>query len=635
MCYDKRLVNTQLLPTQPLRHSALALFGVFALLALLYAPTMLMQPGGGENPYMDDIGEAQVTLNLWGTLHHSGYPLWTISGNLFVSLLRAVGVSPALAPTLHSTFWTFIALGILFALLLHLTENMLIAAVCAFLLGLARTVWFHAVVPEVYSLSLTFQLALIALALWRDVPIFRRLMLLALLGGLGVAHHRLIGLLIPALLYAVLPESLQALRAQPRRTLLTAVAALATGIAGFLPYLYLPLRAQAGAVWVYGDPSTWEGFWHEFSGVEAAFLFTPPTDLAGLLENIARTLEILALELSVPLLFACAAALILLPWAKHSRRVSVVLWLAFGAYAAWLAVLHRVVMPEAVAMGMVAILILALGAAIALFSEGFGRLSLLGLAALSSVLLVSQNIPFVRALTTDPSGVQAIAAAERIPRGDSAPTLMLPWGPRHTAVAFSVYVTGENADLRLVKHTADLAALSRDGTLYTLRDTFYRFPLLWWREQLGAAHLSAPALDVVQISTTSLAADDADEIVGGVGIVAASVCRAADAYALDVLWAALRPPERDYSVFVHLLGTESDVPLAQADSSAPVYGWYPTSMWQAGEAVRDQYRLSQAAGGTRIAFGLYWQPRAGVFENFAAREIALNEVKPCENGTQR
>ncbi len=628
-------MNTQPLPIQRFRRSALTLFSVFALLLLIYAPTMLTQPGGGENPYMDDIGEAQVTLNLWGTLHHSGYPLWTISGNLFVSLLRAVGVSPAFAPTLHSTFWTFIALGILFALLLHLTANMFIAAGCAFLLGLARTVWFHAVVPEVYSLSLAFQLALIALALWREVPIFRRLMLLALLGGLGVAHHRLIALLIPALLYAVLPESLQALRSQPRRMLRTALAALATGIAGFLPYLYLPLRAQAGAHWVYGDPSTWEGFWHEFSGAEAAFLFAPPTDLAGLLENIARTLEILALELSVPLLFACAAALILLPWAKHHRRASFVLWLAFSAYAAWLAVLHRVVMPEAVAMGMVAILILALGAALSLFSEGVRRLSLLGLVALSAALLVSQNMPFVRDLTTDPIGVQAIAAAGRIPRSGAPPILMLPWGPRHTAVAFSVYVTGENADLRLVKHTADLAALSREGALYTLRDTFYRFPLLWWREQLGAAHLSAPALEVVRISKVAEQADDAAEIVGGVGIAAMTVCRAMDAFVLDVQWAALRPPERDYSVFVHLLGAESDVPLAQADSSAPIYGWYPTSVWQAGEAVQDHYRLMNAEGAARIVFGLYWQPRAGVFENFTAREIALNEVRPCENGTQR
>ncbi len=628
-------MNTRTLPTQRIRNAALTLCGVFVLLALIYAPTMLTQPGGGENPYMDDIGEAQVTLNLWGTLHHSGYPLWTISGNLLVSLLRAFGVSPAFAPTLHSTFWTFVALGILFTLLLHLTDNMLIAAACAFLLGLARTVWFHAVVPEVYSLSLAFQLALIAVALWRDVPIFRRLMLLALLGGLGVAHHRLIALLIPALLYAVLPESLQALRRQPRRTLLTVVAALATGIAGFLPYLYLPLRAQAGAVWVYGDPSTWEGFWHEFSGAEAAFLFTPPTDLAGLLENIAKTLEILVLELSAPLLFACAAALILLPWAKHVRRVSFVLWLAFGAYAAWLAVLHRVVMPEAVAMGMVAILIVALGAALSLCPERFGRLLFISLAALSTALLVSQNTPFVRALTTDPIGVQAIAAARRIPRSDSAPILMLPWGPRHTAVAFSVYVTGENADLRLVKHTANLAALSREGYLYTLRDTFYRFPLLWWREQLGAAHLSAPALEVVQISTVAVQADDAAEIVGGVGMAAVTVCHAADAFVLDVLWAALRPPERDYSVFVHLLGAGSDVPITQADSSAPVYGWYPTSMWQAGEAVRDQYWLPQAQGATRIVFGLYWQPRAGVFENFTAREIGLNEVNPCENGKLR
>ncbi|PJF37168.1 MAG: hypothetical protein CUN49_01750 [Candidatus Thermofonsia Clade 1 bacterium] len=620
--------NKRIKPT--FRKAALCLSGVYALLLLIYAPTMLTQVGGGENPYMDDVSEAQVTLNLWGTFHHSGYPLWTISGNVFVSALRAIGLAPEVAPTLHSTFWHLIALGVGFALLLHLTDDLIVATACTFLLGLPRTLWFHAVVPEVYSLSLVFQLGLIAIAVWRGIPIYRRLMLLALIGGLGVAHHRLIALLAPALLYAVLPEAWQAFREAPRRALLTALAALATGAAGFLPYVYLPLRAQAGAIWVYNDPSTWSGFWHEFTGAEAAFLFTLPNDLTGILENVGRTLGILWLELSPVLLIPCAIALIALPLIE--RRLGVVLWLAFGAHMLWLALLHRVVMPEAVAMPMSALLIVALGVAWSSLQVGLRYSVGLQFAALSALILISLSSNFVSALTSDPIGIQAIAAAKRVPRQAATPILMLPWGPRHAAVAFSVYVTGENADLRLVKHTADLAALSREGALYTLRDTFYRFPLTWWREQLGAAHLSAPALDVVQIRTVPQRADEALEIAEGVGLVSAALCRAAEGYRLDIEWAALRKPERDLSVFVHLLSAESDVPLAQADSSAPVYGWYPTTLWQAGELVRDQYLVPQAQGGKRLAFGLYWQPESGRFETFKAREFALSEVESCDSG---
>lgn len=623
-------MKTSALSKLKLRYAALILLSVHALLLFIYAPTMLKQVGGGENPYMDDVGEAQVTLNVWGTLHHSGYPLWTISGNLLVSILRAIGVAPDFAPTLHSTLWNAVALSVFFALLLHLSGDLIVTAACTFLLGLTRTIWFHAVVPEVYSLSLAFQIGLIAAALWRGIPIYRRLMLLALIGGLGVAHHRLIVLLIPALLYAVLPEIWQALKAQPRRTLLTALAALATGVAGFLPYVYLPLRAQAGAHWIYGDPSTWEGFWHEFTGAEAAFLFKLPADLSGVFQNIGNTLAILWLELSPILLIACVVALIALPCFKLSRRIGVVLWLVVGMHVLWLSALHRVVMPEAVAMGIIAALMLALGVAWARVAIGMRYIGGLQLAGLSALILIAVNADFVSALTSDPIGVEAIAAARRIPRTGEQAILMLPWGPRHAAVAFSIYVTGENADLRLVKHTADLAALSREGVLYTLRDTFYRFPLDWWRAQLGAAHLSAPALGVVQISTAPQRADDAREVTEGVGLVSAHVCRAESGYLLDVTWAAMRKPERDLSVFVHLLSDSSDVPLTQADSSAPVYGWYPTTLWQAGERVRDRYWLSTAADGTRIALGLYWQRQDGAFESFKAHQIALSEVRSCE-----
>lgn len=596
---------------------------------------MLKQVGGGENPYMDDVSEAQVTLNLWGTLHASGYPLWTISGNLFVSALRAIGIPPEVAPTLHSTFWHFVALGIFYALLLHLTNDLVVAALCTFLLGLPRTLWFHAAVPEVYSLSLTFQIGLLALALWRGVPIYRRVMLLALIGGLGVAHHRLIALLIPALLYAILPEAWRALKSQPRRALLTAFAALATGIAGFLPYVYLPLRAQAGAVWVYGDPSTWQGFWEQFTGAEAGFLFIPPRSLADIFENIGKTVSILWLELSPLLLIPSILALITLPFLKRYGRLGMMLWLAFGAYFAWLIALHRVVMPEAVAMVMVAVLLLALGAVWATLERGIRYIGGTLFTILSALVLIALGAPFVTAFTSDPIGVQAIEAAKRIPREGSAPIMMIPWGPRHAAVAFSVYVTGENADLRLVKHTADLATLSREGPLYTLRDTFYRFPLDWWRAQLGAVHLSAPALDVVQIATVPQRAENAQqsaqEIVAGVGLNAVRVCETETGYLLDVQWAALRPPERDLSVFVHLLSAESDVPLTQADSSAPVYGWYPTSLWTTGEAVRDHYLLPKAADGTRLAFGLYWQSEDGSFKSFKAQEIGLSEIAPCNS----
>ena len=51
-------------------------------------------------------------------------------------------------------------------------------------------------------------------------------------------------------------------------------------LATLLVYAYLPLRDWAGARWVYGNPGTWEGFWHEFLGREARREMIPPVSLA-------------------------------------------------------------------------------------------------------------------------------------------------------------------------------------------------------------------------------------------------------------------------------------------------------------------------------------------------------------------
>lgn len=57
-------------------------YGLMILILLgVYAPTLLTQPGGGLTAYMDDVGEIQVSLNVWGTIHHTGYPLFAILGN--------------------------------------------------------------------------------------------------------------------------------------------------------------------------------------------------------------------------------------------------------------------------------------------------------------------------------------------------------------------------------------------------------------------------------------------------------------------------------------------------------------------------------------------------------------------------
>lgn len=75
----------------------------------------------------------------------------------------------------------------------------------------------------------------------------------------------------------------------------------------------------------------------------------------------------------------------------------------------------------------------------------------------------------------------------------------------------------------------------------------------------------------------------------------------------QLLWTAGIIPAQDYTVFTQLIGPDGQV-WGQQDNP-PHGGWYPTSLWRPGEAVRDDYalRLDPHAppGRYRLIVGLY------------------------------
>jgi len=90
---------------------------------------------------------------------------------------------------------------------------------------------------------------------------------------------------------------------------------------------------------------------------------------------------------------------------------------------------------------------------------------------------------------------------------------------------------------------------------------------------------------------------------------------------LTVTWQAQQAGLADYSIAVHLVSQDppagpQDI-LAQADSSHPVYGWYPTSRWQPGELVTDHFLLAVPEGAVPQAMrvGMYQSLPDGAFQN--------------------
>jgi hypothetical protein len=89
-----------------------------------------------------------------------------------------------------------------------------------------------------------------------------------------------------------------------------------------------------------------------------------------------------------------------------------------------------------------------------------------------------------------------------------------------------------------------------------------------------------------------------------------SVARAGDSFALTLYWSAVAATDKDYTVFVHLLDANGKV-VAQTDAQ-PRSGLYPTSLWDPGEVIRDDYALALptdlAPGEYRIEIGAYEFP---------------------------
>ncbi len=603
---------------------------VLLFLFIIYLPTLLTQINGSSDPYAEDVAEIQTALNLWGTLHATGYPLYAMLGGAFVTISRLIGFSAAAAPCLYSMAWGFVALSLFYGLIVKLTERPGLAAAATLLLGLTRGVWAYSVVAKPYMMTLAFCVLLLAVALWPNLSARRRIVLLALVGGFAVAHHRMIAFMALGLLVAVLTSLLCNLR----RALPTLIVAVPIFLIGFIPYVYLPIRATAHGVWVYGDPSTLQGFWNEFMAVEANHLFQTPTSMEAWFADARDTLAILFSQVTpVGALIGVAALFAyLIPGAKfshqHAARIAALCGVGFVAF---LLILHRVVMPQAVMVPVVMLLlfVIALMADHLLTVQPRLRTALPVLTAVSSAALITLSFNTIYSITHDDSSLRMIALAKTVPRDGSV--FMLPWSTSYNAVAFSKYVTGENADLPIADHKANFKAIADQGhAIYTQRDTFYRFPLSWWDGQIGRSYLSSPLADLIRIRPTPDAAlGRATQTPIAYGITLDDYRLSCDAQAINlaVTWSAAHRPEHDLSVFIHLMNQDGQV-LATGDVSAPIYGWYPTTRWSAGASVLDSYAVPHQQGESAVVFGMYEQTAPGKFTNYGETTVPLTDCKP-------
>ncbi len=604
--------------------------GVIA--ASLYFSTLMLNIGSCKSAYCADVGEFQVALATWGTVHHTGYPLYMLLGSPFVTLLRWLGMPPAAGASAYSLLWEVLAVTGLALVIMRLTHRGWLALGASLLIAVLRPIWIHGSIPEVYSLSMALSVAI----LWVTLDLHERWSdhegwLLAFLGGLGVAHHRLMAiLLIPVGLY-LLPSVWR--RKDFWRWLAFSVPLF---LAGFLPYLDMPLRVRLGSTWNYGRPDTWDGFWFIFWGKEAAGLQKPNFNPAMLAAAIRDVFYLLRSELTLPGLCVGVAGSCAALGAHRTRSVSVLLIGTIIGYLLFATTFHEAVLIEADLMLPLAALVILLASGLSLLPSRWTILAGLLLCGWS-VLLATRNYPIIYQLTHDPFSINYIQQLEQLEAPKDA-VVMAPWGARFFALAYAQRVEGRMTQSNIVDHRANLKELAQatTGRIYTASDTLYVFNTDWWTAHLGAPlRITSVGPNLIALTAQPLEAAPKRVLLIGdnLALVRWEVRPLTSDGQTDVIlyWTTSSTPATDYSTYIHVTDLDEiaspDDLIAQNDSSAPVYGWYPTSRWQPNEVVREDHIvfLPPDRPARTIFAGMYSRDTSGNFIQLG--RIALRNIE--------
>jgi hypothetical protein len=241
--------------------------GVAAATFVVYAA------GACPTIFVGDSGELVAAVHVLGIPHPTGYPLYVLLGKAW-TLLVPIG-SVAYRMSLFSAACTAVACALVYDIGRRAGWHPIAALASATLFAFGASVWGEANVQRVYALGAVFVAGATAL-LWSWHRTGRDCLLVwaALVCGLGATNHMFMAVYGAVASVFVIVHAPRVLR---RGRLLAAC--LGAGLAGLLPYLYLPLRSAADPALDWGDPESgqalfevvmrrdfWERAWIEAPG---------------------------------------------------------------------------------------------------------------------------------------------------------------------------------------------------------------------------------------------------------------------------------------------------------------------------------------------------------------------------------
>ena len=595
----------------------------------------------------DDSLEFQVVLPTLGIAHPSGYPLYTLLGKLFTLLLPFR--DPAGRVNLLSALCAGAALGVLYLLAQKVAGNRAAAATATALFALSPAWWSQATIAEVYALHGLFVVLFLYLLLrWEEarsqetgvrgqgsgdrgqgsgirsqesgvrdrlpassfqLPVSsdRWLAAAALVFGLGLTHHRMIALMLPAALVFIFWTDPRLIR-QPRRW----VAPLLCAGIPLLLYLYLPMRGKTVTSLDGTFVPTLAGTldWITARGY-SIFLTGNPF---GVERNASSIIALFLDQLGV-LTMAAAVLGLVTAW-KFSRRRYVFLLLATISQVAF-ASAYKV--QDVEVFFLPAFMLTAVWAAWGLAPQ-FDGLALRGMNAarrlrpspwLRSLIVAGWVVSLAVVMLFEPVRNTVAAFPEQNRRtnwgvydlGADMIASVAPGGQvigllgETTLVRYFRDVLGQRPDVEVVAADAEPARYAAvDAALAAGKPVYLTRPLAGASDRYSLD--AAGPLIAVAAKATPKSVPTGQPVGADVVLVEARTevrhPHAGPVVRLALTWAAAQPISEELKVSARLVDAAGNVLVA--DDRVPVNFTYPTTAWVPGERIVDVYDLPLPSG---------------------------------------
>ncbi|CAJ1073650.1 transmembrane protein 260 [Xyrichtys novacula] len=304
-----------------------------ACITALYVPCVQKTVPGG------DSGELITTACELGVAHPPGYPVFTLLARLAIYLLPSL--SPAHSVNLMSSLLGAAASGALCISVCRLAGPGPGAVLAGGLFAVSRLSWQWSMVAEVFTLNNFFVGLLFFLTASfhsAEYATKRREMAHwgALFCGLGLCNQHTLVLYVLVIIPWVL-HRLYSFRELSFRVLLSLGACF---LAGFLPYIYLPVSSYLNtARWSWGDQTTLSGLLtHLLRAEYGTFSLAKTESSVNLTTMLKAQLDHCLADLSLPVLALAVTGLLL---SSRDRTCRSVVWLltamlvVYSLFFAW------------------------------------------------------------------------------------------------------------------------------------------------------------------------------------------------------------------------------------------------------------------------------------------------------------